>query len=279
MGIDAINFNGQKKKQVVQQRKVNTQGDNITIPLRFKYEVPKFSFRGSQYQMRELMKENALDPLSRNFPVHNVKEIAADTGLSEKLVSTVISQESLRLDAYKDSAGFLTIGVGHNISADKSYKLGHHITKEQAYTLLRNDLMKAKTDLSSIVDVKNLSTGQREALVDLIFNTGKDRLANTKLVKYLNNGQFDAAASEFNFITTKGELVPGLCRRRIVDLNYFAQGTNKAAVKKAMKNLYARGLKKCEEKIKSARDMKTLVQCQKEKASFVSDSVRLMSSL
>ena len=56
---------------------------------------------------------------------------------SELLINKIIEFEGCKLQAYKCPAGVWTIGVGHT----KGVKQGQTITKAQAMTLLKGDLL------------------------------------------------------------------------------------------------------------------------------------------
>ncbi len=90
--------------------------------------------------------------------------------------------EGVRLKAYKDSAGLLTIGVGHlltkselssgkiNINGE-SVKYVNGLTAEQADELLEQDVKPAETTVNNNVKVE-LNQHQFDALVSFTFNVG-----------------------------------------------------------------------------------------------------------
>ena len=62
---------------------------------------------------------------------------------SQKLVEFVASEEGVVTKAYRDPVGILTIGVGHTSAAGGLVvKAGMTITRQQAFDLLREDLVK-----------------------------------------------------------------------------------------------------------------------------------------
>lgn len=57
--------------------------------------------------------------------------------------SDVKKHEGLRLDAYNDSLGILTVGYGHKVLPGDNLKLGSKITQKQADDFLAKDLQSA----------------------------------------------------------------------------------------------------------------------------------------
>ena len=101
------------------------------------------------------------------------------------------NSEGFRARTYADIAGFRTIGFGHRQAIAEDYPAG--ITMQQAETILAADVLTAESAISRLVRVP-LNQGQFDALVDFVFNLGSGRLAASTLLKYLNAGNYDAAA-------------------------------------------------------------------------------------
>lgn len=78
--------------------------------------------------------------------------------------------EGLRLEAYRDSAGVLTIGYGHT----RGVRPGDTCTKEQAEEWLRGDCRSA-VDIVRIGSPSVMAEHQRAALVVFAFNVGSGR--------------------------------------------------------------------------------------------------------
>lgn len=85
--------------------------------------------------------------------------------------------EGLRLTAYKCPAGVWTIGFGHT----KGVKMGQTITKAQAKTLLRGDLLPCEEYVRGLN--LELTQGQFDALVDFCFNLGTGSLGKSTLLQ------------------------------------------------------------------------------------------------
>jgi lysozyme len=108
-------------------------------------------------------------------------------------IETIKSHEALRLKAYMPTPNDVTtIGNGHT----KGVKLGQVITKEQAEVFLREDLKVAEDTVNKLVKVK-ITQNQFDALVSLVFNIGTGNFANSSVLKFLNAGNYKAAADRF----------------------------------------------------------------------------------
>jgi lysozyme len=101
--------------------------------------------------------------------------------------------EGFRSCAYLDVAGIATIGYGHRLLPSESFPDG--IEEPRAARILAGDVLQAEQAVRRLVKVM-LTQGQFDALVDFCFNLGAGRLAASTLLKYLNTGQYDAAAQQ-----------------------------------------------------------------------------------
>jgi GH24 family phage-related lysozyme (muramidase) len=71
----------------------------------------------------------------------------------------------------------------------------HGISETKAAQVLTGDLLDAEMSVTRLVRVA-LTQGQFDALVDFCFNVGMGKLAASTLLKYLNAGEYGAAADE-----------------------------------------------------------------------------------
>lgn len=126
--------------------------------------------------------------------------------------------EGLRLTAYQDQTGLWTIGYGHTGPEVHSHLT---ITEAQADTLLQSDLAKAAVCIRHAVTV-SINQNQFDALVDFVFNLGCGRLHGSTLLRHINAGEFDLAASQFLLWDRAGiAVVPGLLARRKAEMDLF----------------------------------------------------------
>lgn len=130
----------------------------------------------------------------------------------------VASFEGLRLEAYRCSAGVLTIGYGHTGS---DVKPTSKLTKEQAWDLLVKDLTVRANELARYINVP-LSQNQYVALLSFAFNLGIGALTSSTLLKRLNEGLYEDAAYQFlRWNKAGGKVLPGLVRRRTAEMELF----------------------------------------------------------
>jgi lysozyme len=102
-----------------------------------------------------------------------------DTLLRDQL----IRDEGLRLDAYKDTNGFWTIGVGHLLGA---WSRMNSITQAEAFALLTIDVATAESAVAAVFPefrvcdcTHGMCDGDRtrmRALVNMAFNRGESKM-------------------------------------------------------------------------------------------------------
>lgn len=182
----------------------------------------------------------------------NREEVAKMTGLSNEFVDRIIKYEGFENKIYKDQAGIRTVGVGHNVDNDSTYCYGDTISNEKVYKLLAKDLIKVKKDISNCLGNVELNKNQQDAMADLFFNVGAEKLQNSKLINSIKNKKFEEAAGEFSYIKAKGTVIPGLCLRRIDDVDKFCSGRYNSKTIKALKYISSKGEEACIKKIKRA---------------------------
>lgn len=125
--------------------------------------------------------------------------------------------EGCRKQAYQDSVGVWTIGVGHT----KGVKPGQSCTDAQAQIWFTEDLEDAEAAVEHLVTVP-LTQGQFDALVSFVFNLGPKRLTTSTLLRHLNAGNYSAAAAQFKLWCHAGEqILPGLVKRRAWETDSF----------------------------------------------------------
>jgi GH24 family phage-related lysozyme (muramidase) len=114
----------------------------------------------------------------------------------------VKEHEGLRLDAYKDSKGFLTVGYGHLIdkgSPKDIQKLleGQSITKERAEALFDQDYKEHADAAKKIPGYGKADEKQQAALIDLTFNMGPDwHTEFPKFTAAFKAGNYELAGAE-----------------------------------------------------------------------------------
>jgi lysozyme len=159
----------------------------------------------------------------------------ADMNFSDACINLIKQFEGLaRYDQstglvypYKDPIGLPTIGYGSRIDLNECAVTMQTapMTTDQCEQLLEMVLGQFVDAVNSIVTV-DLTQHQFDALVDFAYNAGVGNLKSSTLLKYVNAGNFDAAANEFpkwNKARQNGVLValPGLTRRRNAERTLF----------------------------------------------------------
>ena len=144
--------------------------------------------------------------------------------ISQNGVNLIKRYEGLRLKAYKPvkTEKYWTIGYGH-YGADVTE--GMEITEKRAEELLRQDLKKFEGYVNSYVKVK-LTQNMYDSLVSFTYNCGGGALKSSTLLKLLNKGDYNGAASQFEKWTKGGgKVLPGLVKRRKEEKELFLNGT------------------------------------------------------
>jgi GH24 family phage-related lysozyme (muramidase) len=90
------------------------------------------------------------------------------------------------LTVYADTAGNLTTGYGHKLTAGDNLKADDKITQEKASKLLDSDIASAVKSVRSAAGTTQLSQGEFNALIDLVFNVGPGVLTSTKSPGLMN---------------------------------------------------------------------------------------------
>lgn len=109
----------------------------------------------------------------------------------ETLRERVERHEGLRLFPYKDSRGFLTIGIGRCIE-----KKG--ISRAEAYAMLDNDIEECITDVRQLLPwAPELGDVVFDVLVEMTFQLGITGLMKFKrMLEFLERGDTISAADE-----------------------------------------------------------------------------------
>jgi len=129
------------------------------------------------------------------------------------------------LNAYQDSAGVWTIGVGSTYYENGvRVKQGDKITLDRAKELFANILPSYENDVKRLVK-KLLNQNQFDALVSFTYNLGATNLGKSTLLKKVNIHPNDRTiAAEFaKWNKAGGKILNGLTRRRIAEaVLYFS---------------------------------------------------------
>ena len=130
---------------------------------------------------------------------------------SKILIKQIKAFEGLRLEAYRDAAGVLTIGYGHT---GNDIRAGDRISVYWAQELLKNDLGATEAAVRRLHVAR--TQGQFDALVSFAFNLGIQRLQGSTLLKVIRGGgSRQQIRREFKrWVFAGGQRMPGLVKRR-----------------------------------------------------------------
>jgi len=149
--------------------------------------------------------------------------IATDEmSISPSGIDLIRNFESLRLNAYDDGVGVWTIGYGTTKYPNGiRVKKGDTCTLDQAKAYMQNDLKSFEQTVNNTVKVP-LNQNQFDALVSLAYNIGSTAFKNSTLVRQLNEGNYKAAANQFNvWVNAGGKRMQGLVNRRAAERTLF----------------------------------------------------------
>ena len=129
---------------------------------------------------------------------------------TEILIEKLMEMEGLRLEAYRDAAGVLTIGYGHT----RGVREGDRISAYWAKELLREDVEEVAKNVLSLGVAR--TEGQLDALTSFAFNVGFGRLCRSTLLKTIRRrGSRNQIKREFKrWVYADGKRLRGLEKRR-----------------------------------------------------------------
>ena len=132
-----------------------------------------------------------------------------------------IDEEGFEIEAYKDSEGIWTIGIGHNLETDQTPEElaimgledeledweGFKITKEQAFELFDLDVEEAVNDLYPAFtdeDLLKLNETRYAVILSMVFQMGGAGVRKFKnFVKAVKTQDWDTAAEEMIYANPK----------------------------------------------------------------------------
>ena len=109
-------------------------------------------------------------------------------------IDLIKSFEGLRLTAYKDIGGVLTVGYGHT---GKDVYTGQIISKEKAEALLKQDLERFELAVEELLDNAPTTQNQFAAMVSLAYNVGPGNFEKSSVLRNHKRGNYVSAAASF----------------------------------------------------------------------------------
>ena len=175
------------------------------------FDAARIGRRGKPFTQEEV---DALDTLLDALGVQRDAQIRTINAAGIALIKEF---EGLRLTAYRDPVGVLTIGYG---STGPHVKPGLTITEAQAEELLRQDVARFEV---AVADMAKVATdNQFAAMVSLAFNVGAEALRKSTLLRKHNAGDYTGARAEFaRWKFAGGKVLGGLVRRRAAEAKLY----------------------------------------------------------
>ena len=222
--------------------------------------------------------------------VSKKSDVSKVTGISQEFIDKLIAFEGVKRELSEDPISRPIVGIGHDLACRpkkelekyrKLKKRGYKLSDKDMYQLLTKDILEAQNGLKKTLgaNYNKLTQAQKEALIDLIFNTGVSTFRKShNLIKYITEGCkqkdknpkkaaacFYNAAMEFDHRVAGGEVLPGLCKRRINDMMIFTNHKPAQMPRKVLNKLYenyAKGLYAARNKTEYFRTTNELMGCQ-----------------
>lgn len=137
--------------------------------------------------------------------------------LSKEGVDFLAALEGFKLNPYKDSEGWATIGIGHLILPKHKFVPGQDqpITKEEALILFEEDVQRFVDGITRLVHVP-LAQHELDALVSFAFTLGlgEKGFGGSTLLRQLNAGDRASVPYEMSRWDNKGSS-SAIVRRRL----------------------------------------------------------------
>lgn len=142
--------------------------------------------------------------------------------MSDALAARLIRRcEGCRLEAYQDSKGLWTIGVGSILVDGLPVRPGMTITQERADALLESELASKSRAVDAAI-TQPMTDGQRAAMISLAYNIGVSAFRASTLVRKFNASDAAGAAAEFpKWVYAGGHIIQGLVNRRKLERAVF----------------------------------------------------------
>ena len=164
----------------------------------------------------------SLDGQKVIYPIENTRPYKPSQGLIE----IIKHFEGCKLEAYQDTGGIWTIGIGHTGTVDGvPIHSGMTITKEKAEELLQDDLLnRGYVGTANNTTLEDYTQEMFDALVDFNFNCGTAYWS--EIQPMLDDGDINGVCSYIEQFVhdDKGNYLEGLARRRRAEKELLLNG-------------------------------------------------------
>jgi lysozyme len=128
--------------------------------------------------------------------------------ISDAGIATLREREGCKLEAYQDSVGCWTIGVGHTAAAGPPEPCaGMVITQEEADLLFDEDLDEYEECVRDTI-TEPMTQAQFDAFVSICFNIGQSAFAGASFVLLFNTDDIPACADAILWWDKPPEIIP-----------------------------------------------------------------------
>jgi lysozyme len=128
--------------------------------------------------------------------------------ISEAGIDVLADREGCKLDAYQDSVGVWTIGVGHTAAAGEPEPCaGMTITEEEAEMIFVDDLEAYEQAVNETISAP-MEQWQYDAFVSICFNIGQGGFAGATFVQRFNDGDVKGCAEAILWWDQPPEIIP-----------------------------------------------------------------------
>lgn len=176
--------------------------------------VPKSDYLGKGGEFERTQRARQGLKLDKN-PIRGTRTF------SQKAIDLIIKYETFEPKTYLDQGGYPTIGYGTRIDFHPELK-NKTLNEPQALKILKDDVNNvAVKTINEFVKV-SLNQNEYDALVSLIYNIGRKRFINSKLLKDINSNNLESLRRNWSeFRKVGGDISKGLVNRRSTEISLF----------------------------------------------------------
>jgi lysozyme len=123
----------------------------------------------------------------------------------------------------KDGTQLYSIGLGHQIQPNESKLMTARLSDDEVLKIFNKDIEKIRLSMNKVIKVP-VNKNQQLALLSLRYNIGGPAFDSSTLLKLLNQGNYDGAASRFaEWRLSEGMINKGLVARRERERQLFVK--------------------------------------------------------
>lgn len=150
----------------------------------------------------------------------------ANLRLDDVGYNLILAWEDKRNNAYRDSVGIWTIGIGFirytlGEKAGQRVQQGDFLTDEQIREEFNNQIQSYENAVKNSI-TQPLTQSQFNACVSLCYNIGAAAFAKSSITRNLNQQKYQAACRAFALYNKAGgHVIQGLINRRAAEMKEF----------------------------------------------------------